>query len=194
MALPEHYPSDESREIAKAVFGQSLENFEALSNADFQLIGTFVQLYNFLEFNLRRAVDSFAQAGFIEKPRYIRSADLVSFAKRAVAAMGLDKRDVDETLSYLDEIEYRRSFRNLLAHWAAKRVPGHDALIMLSQDDKDHERIFDHGKLSVGHCAYCIVVLADLRGLIQHMAEYERWLADKTAEWCQQYLERTLGK
>lgn len=86
MALPEHYRTEENKRIEKALLMTPITELESLTMNDLQLIGAFVQLYNFLELNLRRSVAVFAQAGLVEKSQgLLTSSKLVQTAKHAVA-------------------------------------------------------------------------------------------------------------
>jgi hypothetical protein len=71
----------------------------------------------------------------------------------------------------------------LLAHWAAKRIPGHDAIVLLSMDTNDALAALGNNAITKDHCSYSILMLPDLRGLLNHIAKYDEWLAKKTSEW-----------
>lgn len=38
---------------------------------------------------------------------------------------------VDDVIAKLKEIKYRRDYRNIFAHWAAKKIPHEDGMIFL---------------------------------------------------------------
>lgn len=190
MALPPHSRNKQLLDIEQFLEANPLSHVENLSSEDLQLIGGFVQMYNCIEYNLRRSIAVLAHAKLVTSPKKLNTSELVKIVKDGVAKMGLSKEDVADTFQRLDEIESRRDFRNLLAHWAAKRIIGNDALLLLSQDNSDLLR-------ATGACGthqdsgYCIVSLADLRGLIKHLLPYEQWIADKTSEWHLRYCKVT---
>jgi hypothetical protein len=99
--------------------------------------------------------------------------------------------NVADTLLKLDEIERRRGFRNLLAHWAARRLPGEDAIVFFTMDGFDERQISGADMPFGDHARTAIVDLADLRGLFGHMAEYEKWIGYKVAEWHARFLVDT---
>lgn len=43
----------------------------------------------------------------------------------------IESSKVDEVTEKLQEIKYRRDYRNIFAHWAAKRIPNEDGMIFL---------------------------------------------------------------
>ncbi|MGN8139218.1 hypothetical protein ACTJLC_31550 [Paraburkholderia sp. 22099] len=94
--------------------------------------------------------------------------------------------DIPDTIGRLNELEFRRPYRNLFAHWAAKRIRGQDALYLMSHDARDAEQAMV-GPIDRSHAGFAIVLLPDVRGLVQHIAQYESWLAQKTAAWYERY-------
>lgn len=161
---------------------------ENLIPEDFRIIGAYIQMHNFMEFNCRRCVEIFALAGLLigrlsRKPQRISISDLVPTIKKVVEKMNPAVENIRDSLAKLDEIEARRGFRNLFAHWAARRIPNEDAIVLFSMDGFDQKQIsgVDDPLKDVAQTA--IVDLADIRGLIVHVSDYERWMAAKTSEW-----------
>lgn len=164
-----------------------LSKLEPLTGADAELIGYLLQSFNFLEFNLRRSIEIFVHARLIEaSKKNPHSSELALTVKTGVAAMGLDADKASVICQKLDDIELHRDIRNHLAHWAAKRIKGHDALYLMSFDQKDAIRKTgskgDHKTNT-----YCIMNLADLRGLLLHISKQDAWLAKLTAQWFIEY-------
>lgn len=164
----------------------ALSKLEPLTYGDAALIGHLIQSFNFLEYNLRRSIEIFAHAGLIAAVKNPHSSKLAEIVKAGVAAMDLDVETAGVICQTLDDIELHRDIRNHLAHWAAKRIKGHDALYLMSLDHKDAIRRTgskgDH-ETSI----YCIMNLADLRGLLQHISKQDVWLAEFTAQWFIKY-------
>jgi hypothetical protein len=151
------------------------------------LIGHLIQAFNFLEFNLRRSIEIFAHAGLITAPtKNPRPSELINTVKKGVTAMGLDPTSTSVLCQTLDDIELHRDIRNHLAHWAAKRIKGHDALYLMSLDQMDATRRTG-SKGDHETCVYCIMILADLRGLMLHISKQEVWLAELAAQWFVKY-------
>jgi hypothetical protein len=69
MALPpEHRTAriDSLQAIVASTPRDKLMDFPALQPVDHQLIGIFIQLFNYMDFNLRRAIETFAQARLLQ--------------------------------------------------------------------------------------------------------------------------------
>ena len=49
--------------------------------------------------------------------------------------------NIPETIRILAIIERRREIRNLLGHWAARRIPNEDAIVLLTKDESDAMQI-----------------------------------------------------
>jgi hypothetical protein len=81
-----------------------------------------------------------------------------------------------------------RSLRNLLGHWAARRIPNEDAIVLLSKDENDAMQV-GGAYLANGHVKSAILDLADIRGLIDtQLMPIELWLAEKISEWRKRYI------
>lgn len=183
MALPKAFESEQLRIVQEHFLTLELSELLQLEREDAFLIGAFVQIFNFIELNLRRSLEIFCSADLVPRKKYFRTSELVELTKKAVMNLELSNPELNDTLGKLDEIEFRRPFRNLLAHWAAKRIPGHDAIVLLSMDTNDALAALGNNAITKDHCSYSILMLPDLRGLLNHIAKYDEWLAKKTSEW-----------
>lgn len=183
MALPEAFESEQLLELRAYYETLELCDLLPLEREDIFLIGAFVQVFNFIELNLRRSIEVFCAAGLIERKKSFHTSDLVELVKKAVTKLSVASSDLDDILGKLGEIELRRPYRNLLAHWAGRRIPRHDAIVLLSMDGKDALAALGASTISQDYCAYSIMLLSDLRGLLAHVTTYDEWLAKKTAEW-----------
>jgi hypothetical protein len=168
-------------------------DFPVLQPPDHQLIGVFIQLFNYMDFNLRRAIETFAYAKLLQgeaAKRYprIHSSKVASTVQDSVKSMDAAVEGIPETIRILAIIERRREIRNLLGHWTARRIPNEDAIVLLTKDESDAMQI-DRAYLGNGHVKSAILDLADIRGLIVHeLAPFELWLAQKISEWRKRYV------
>lgn len=183
VAIPKAFESEDLRELRAYYETLELSELLPLEREDTFLIGAFVQVFNFIEFNLRRSIEVFCVAGLIERKKSFHTSELVELVKKAVTKLSVAGSDLDDILGKLDEIEFRRPYRNLLAHWAGRRIPKHDAIVLLSMDGKDALAALGASTISQDYCAYSIMLLPDLRGLLVHVSTYGEWLAKKTSEW-----------
>jgi len=172
---------------------EKLMDFPVLQPADHQLIGFFIQQFNYMDFNLRRAIETFHHAKLLpgkaaKKYPKIHSSEVASTVQDSVKAMDPAVEDIAETIRILSIIERRRGIRNLLGHWAARRIRNEDAIVLLSKDEGDAMRT-GGAYLSSGIVKSAILDLADIRGLIVHeLNKFEPWLAQKIAEWRKRYV------
>lgn len=183
MALPLAFESEALQVAHEYFLTLELSDLQSLTREDAFLIGSFVQVFNFIELNLRRSLEVFRAAGLVDKKGHVSPAELVRLVKEAVGGMAIEHENIADSLAKLDEIEFRRPFQNLLAHWAAKRIPNHDAIALLSMDTKDSKQVFNQQVTTKDHCMYSILLVPDLRGLLLHVANLDEWLGRKTAEW-----------
>jgi hypothetical protein len=198
--LPKEYrtPRMDRLQSAFAGIAGDFTKLTKPTDADLQLMGRYIQIYNFIELNLRRSIEVFARAGLLEasaarKHHKLAPSALTPTLKASVAVMDPVVEDVPDSLGKLDEIEFRRGFRNIMAHWAARRVPGEDALVFMSKDGRDEKQISGEDKVQVDYARTAILDLADVRGLADHMIHYETWIAVKTSEWYRRYIPADEG-
>src|SRR5580704_16177402 len=149
MALPpEHRTSriEMLEAIVSSTPREKLFDFPMLQPPDHQIVGIVIQQFNYMDFNLRRAIETFAHAKLLQgeaarKYPRIHSSKVASAVQGAVEAMDTGVEDIPETLRILAIIERRREIRNLLGHWAARRIPNEDAIVLLTKDENDAMQI-----------------------------------------------------
>jgi hypothetical protein len=127
-------------------------------------------MFNYIDLNLRRAIETFAQAGLLEgdaakKYPKIHSSMVANAVQDSVRAMDAAIEDIPEALRILQIVERRREIRNLLGHWAARRIANEDAIVPLTKDEKDAMQT-GGAYLANGRVKSAILDLADLRTLI----------------------------
>jgi hypothetical protein len=161
--------------------------------------GILVQTYSYIELNLRRCVQTFAHAKLLaaswtRHPTLIQSARLPEVVKDALARITPAPAELADWIAKLDEISLRWSMRHMFAHWAIRRVPNEDYIILMTNDGREVNRLH---KLSQGNLPptlglsamrYALMNAADARGVCEHMVSYESWIAQKAADWYKQYV------
>jgi hypothetical protein len=196
MALPPEHLTPRIEALKRIVDQTSAEEFCAfrlLQPDDHGLIGLFIQEYNYIDFNLRRAVEIFASAGLLQgaaakKHPRIPSSMVPNAVQAAIEAMDTATENVSETIRILKIIERRREFRNLLGHWAARRIPNEDAIMLVSKNEMDAMQTTG-AFLDSGHVQSAALDLADIRGIvINEIIPFEAWLAKKVSEWRRRYI------
>lgn len=196
MALPPEHRTPRMESLQGIVDGvppEKLFDFPVLQPPDHQLIGVFVQLFNYMDFNLRRAIETFAHAKLLQgdaakKYPKIHSSQVTIAVQDAVKAMDAAVEDIPETIRILEIIERRREIRNLLGHWAARRIANEDAIVLVTKNEQDAMQI-GGTYLDSGYVKSAILDLADIRRLIvEELAPFELWLARKISEWRKRYV------
>jgi hypothetical protein len=191
MALPPQNATPRLERMQREVdrLGGQLFEFPHLQPSDYQLFGAYIQMYNFIDMNLRRCVEAFHQGNVLPgdvRWQRLREAELVGVVIRVVRTMDPALEPMEETISRLNEIEFRRSFRNMMGHFAARRYPNEEAIVFFSNDHRDSMRIHDR-PLEPTMLLNSLVEVPVLRELMTHVAQYERWIALKTHEWYRRY-------
>jgi hypothetical protein len=196
MAIPPEHRTlriEALKAIVDSTPREKLMDFPVLQPDDHQMIGFFIQQFNYMDFNLRRAIETFAHAKLLsekaaKKYPKIHSSEVASTVQDAVRAMDAAVEDIPETIRILTIIERRREIRNVLGHWAARRIANEDAIVLLTKNEGDAMQA-SGAYLSSGHVKTCILDLADIRGLIRdELIPFEPWLARKTSEWRARYV------
>ena len=94
MALPPPYPTATLESIKESLGDNPLAKLEDLRPDDLVLIAAFIQTFNFVEFNLRRSVSAFVQAGLVEPKE---NNYLAAVARRS--AVGISSMALGATVS-----------------------------------------------------------------------------------------------
>lgn len=148
---------------------------ENLNRDDFVLVGLYVQVYNFMDFNIQRlyaflsSTPSFQKPSISGKVSIHRMIDVI----KDNSAPYLEDDALSVFQADLEEIKRCRPQRNLLAHFAAKRLPHRDAIVLLNANPADYRNNIK----KPGAVSYTVQELSDLRSLIDHMQKYENRLA-----------------
>ncbi|HDL7813856.1 TPA: hypothetical protein PXP47_003904 [Yersinia enterocolitica] len=197
MALPHEYRNEKTNELEREYLKYKISQLENLSQEDFYLLGMYIQTYNFIEFNIQRVFILLMERGVIcltpkEKRMNINFPFIVEKLLLSLDRLELDPDKKIEAAERINEIIYRRDHRNVLAHWAGKKIPGKDAFVFLTSDLEDMKRVKKMKKeddfiITSGLVHYVIYDAADLRGLFTHIHEYEVWIAYKAAEWIEKF-------
>lgn len=109
---------------------------------DLAFIGHFIQLYCFADYCARRIIDAIREAAI--GPQARNASKLMEkevFPSLEKAARRLWDGNLKTNLLQAEgTIDMHRQHRHTFAHWAARRVPGEDVLILLSKDAREGKR------------------------------------------------------
>lgn len=188
MALPIEYRNERAEYLEQEASKYQVSELWNLTNEDFMILGKYIQMYCFIELNIHRLFNSIVSTELFE----IKSKGRVNIPfilDKLIELVGdnlVESSKVDEIIGKLKEIKFRRDYRNIFAHWAAKKIPNEDGIIFFASDDSDYKKIFG-GKIEADMAAYAIFDVADIRGLVTHLSSYEEWIAHFSAEVYEQH-------
>ena len=187
MVIPSAFESNEIKSVCAHLETLQILDLPPLERDDLSLIGAFIQTFNFIEFNLRRSIEIFCEEDFIRRKKIFHQNELVPTLKKAISHLCLRENGLKDIHEKLDEIESRRSFRNLLAHSSGKRVPESNAFVFLSMNSQDTDFALMRNVFTKDFCMYAVVMRSDLMELLLHISEYDKWLAQVTSSWSRQF-------
>lgn len=187
MALPIEFKNERTEYLAQEASKYQIHELGNLTNDDFVLLGKYIQLYCFIELNLHRLFNKFELMGLI-KTKSKERVSIPYILDKLIDLVSLNLVEasrVDEVKLKLMKIKSRRDYRNIFAHWAAKKIPNEDAMIFFAGDALDYKKVFNK-KINPDVVAYTIFDMADVRGLVANISGYEEWIAHFYAEICEQ--------
>jgi hypothetical protein len=167
----------------------ALGEWPKLSEQDQFNIGRIVVLYNFVEFNLRRMLEAWEEAGLLRVEIKGKARDLrIGQVETTVQAMFPWPENQRHALRRLAEI---RNLRNLVAHFAAKRFPDENAFLFIAKSEADFKRQFPSTPSAANVTLTAILDGPVLPGCVQEVEGLQAWLATQTALFVKEAHEQT---
>jgi hypothetical protein len=147
-----------------------------LTAEDHALIGRVINIYSFIEINLRRLVESWDDADLLPKGR-IKDLSLGKVEELAQTVLPWPEHE----LNALKRMATLRTFRNLAAHFGMLRFPDDDAFLFIAKSEADYRK--QTGEESSDD-AMLIAVLDGpfLPGVVTELEGLQIWLATVTAQ------------
>jgi hypothetical protein len=195
MALPREYLTDKMIELNKRISKMSPTELGALpplTPEDNEMVGMFIQNFNFIDLNLRRALEIFEIGKILPthaRKTYpdIQDSKLAGIAIEVIAVMNPSVEDVSNAKERLTEIDYGRRVRNLLGHFAAKRFPGEEVFVFASKSARDARKALGRN-LAHHHVQTAVAGRLEIRALTFRLSEHSLWLANRIPVWDERYL------
>ena len=182
--------------------GHLLHDSQPLSTDDYTLIGKFIQSYCIADFEARRVINSLT---------HIRLGEPTSFALKLNEKDALEhlmacadtctwNADLAEGIRKAAEIfVVHRQLRHIFAHWAGRKIPGHDALIFFTSS-MDKQRLSKNAVMLEQHeeanIQYGLVPVsnvlqeqAKLEGHSDYLANIASQLESKAPEIARQFAQ-----
>ncbi|MGE7416179.1 hypothetical protein [Methylobacterium tarhaniae] len=156
-----------------------------LTDADCALMGKLIQLYCFADLNARRIIDALRDASMGPEKRnasLLQDAQVFPKLRETIAEVLPDGNDKEGIIKAADTIEMHRIHRHTFAHWAARRVPGEEALILYTKNAREAERR-DGKPLGTNYLKYAIVSLLTFDEEIKKLAGHGDYIAQRAAEY-----------
>lgn len=165
--------------ILKAVSAEELSAWPMLKKEDYIAVGAIVVLFGYVDFNLRRLVETYDAAGLLQgnwkgKSKRLNMAEI---AKAAATMLPWP----DQNKQAFERIEYLRALRNLVAHFAIRRFPNEDAFVFMGQSDKDYKKHFG-GEAPPWVSVTAVLDAPILSGVIPELEGLQHWLARTTSD------------
>ena len=194
MALPGEFRNEKVTSVEEAVLNLSAQQLAALpslEDADFHLFGVIVQHFGFIDLNLRRAVEIFHIAKRLPDLASKAFPDLQDGTLTDVLIAVVEGMDHGAepvaTVDQLKAIAQCRRYRNLVAHFAAKRFPGADVFVFASKHDRDARKVLGR-TLPEHRVHFAVAGRAEFYTMARGLGDLQAWLARKVPEWDQRYL------
>lgn len=160
-----------------------MDGLKGLRDEDALLIGKVILIFSFNELNLRRVVEILCLKGFLQPKKNFQTSELVGAVKEGISKAFPSNGQLSDDLAKLDEIEFRRPFRNMFAHWAAKRLDETDSIVFMTKDLKDEKAVHGLSTTSTYGITYSVMMIEDIRSLLNNIVKYGEWLALRTSKW-----------
>jgi hypothetical protein len=182
MALPKSTPTPRTRylqDIVNAATASDLAGWPMLNEKDYVLVGAFIVLFSYIDFNLRRVIEVFDKTGRLGAPWKGKTRNL-NAVEVAAAIQSLDCWD-EAGRKALNDVEELRKFRNLVAHFAVRRFPADEAFVFLAKSARDFKQQFGTDR-EQGAALSAVVDRDQMLGALRHVEHVQNWLATSTAK------------
>jgi hypothetical protein len=153
------------------------------TDADFALMGKFIQLYCYAEFNARRLADALStKIRGLKSIKYYRlnDPDLLVHLRKIV------DRDIwkpgvrSNVLTAIDILEMHRTHRHSFAHWVVRKHTEADVYVILSMNAGEAEKR-DPGPHSDGTAKFGLMPVEILKVELKKISEHGDYLAKLVA-------------
>lgn len=182
MALPKEHLTERAIYLRSEFEKYSIEELHNLTSEDFKMLGMYIETYNFIDFNVQRLYLLLKENGVIITDKKVKEHNVHMLSKlKEVVDKFCDPSEIDVALAIMQEIEFRKPYRNIYAHWAAKRIPNEDAIVFLSSEPSEYRKKFKC-EIPLGGSIFAIMDVVDMKWLVNHLQDFERWIAIKISE------------
>jgi hypothetical protein len=198
MAPPKDNPNATTDAVAaeiKEMCPKHLAALPDLEGDDLQLIGTLIQYFSFMDFNLRRALETFHAEKMLPTeyvklwPGSLPDAKLTQALGVIVKGMDSAEEKIEESLIWIKVIDSTREKRNPVGHFAGKRYKGHDVYVFASKSNRDAKKVLGAG-LGQDQVHLVVTPRPKIAEMVESAKEAHEWLAKKVPEWNERYRKK----
>jgi hypothetical protein len=181
MALPKSVQTENNQRlqaIVNSTPAEVLSQWPSPTADDLMLIGGYVVMYSYIDFNLRRIVEA---VELVDELRGVGGkADRLTITdvEKAILAM---PEIVGANRIAIERIVEFRGLRNLLAHFAVRRFPNDDAFLFVTRSARDFKREFGRDA-PPGEALTAILEVDQVRKLVKVVEDLLDWLSKATVE------------
>lgn len=166
--------------IVDGTQAETLAQWPMLKGEDYSLIGGYIVLYSYIDFNLRRIVEAVDDAGELTTIGKGKAGMLtIADVEKAIQTVPEIYQGTNKVA--IDRIIDLRGLRNLLAHFAVRRFPNDDAFLFTTKSVRDFRR--EIGRDPEPDAALtAIVEVPQVRDAIKEVERLLTWLAQVTVQ------------
>jgi hypothetical protein len=195
MALPSEYLTPKMEATREKLSNLRLSELIALpplTPKDSEMVGAFIQHFNFIDLNLRRAIEIFSIASLLpasaaKKYPNVNDAELANIVKAVFEQMDPATENIEHGIKVLNAISHVRTYRNLMGHFAAKRFPGEDAIVFAGNRQLDAKKTSGR-PLKRFHIQIAVAGRSELRNITLRLSELSDWVAHRIPIWHSRYI------
>lgn len=187
MALPKGHETPEVRALQDIVEAahetELMQQWPLVTAADYALFGQYIVLFSYIDLNLRRIIEAAAAAGIVKEAKSKASDLSIEKVESAIQALpGFPK----ENKRGIAHIATMRTMRNLLAHFAVRRFPKHDAYCFLTKSAEDFRRAL-RAESEPNVLMTAVIQKKSLDAALSEVVGLEKWISYAAAEMVKAY-------
>lgn len=160
-----------------------LTKTDPLTPDDMLLTGRVVQIFNYADLNARRIIDAINHAAFgpaKQNGGILQDAQVYEKLISAAELLPEDTNLRNGLIKAASTLQMHHVIRHHFAHWAMRRIPGYDALFMMTYNSQEGER--RNGKRTAPYeITYGVLPLASARAEVEKLEGHSKWLAGEAA-------------
>ena len=188
MALPDGRETERGRylqNILDATVESEWAEWPQPTKEDFFLIGAFIVVFSYVDFNLRRLVEVCDHVEMIPEHKGKTANMHMADVSKVVKALPIWDENAKANLENIEEL---RKMRNLMAHFVIRRFPIDDAFMFTAKSTRDYRKVFGKDP-GLGVSLTAVADLAQIKEGLKILEIQQQRLATTTAELEKKFIE-----